>query len=58
MVKNFFLVGSPITVEKRTNPSREEVDALHNLYLLRLTELFDVHKQEHSDYPDATLVFV
>ncbi|XP_020507071.1 2-acylglycerol O-acyltransferase 3b [Labrus bergylta] len=38
------VVGSPISVPKRTTPTDEEVDHYHNLYMDALTELFHQHK--------------
>lgn len=49
------VVGAPIQVVKRSNPTPAEVNRLHQLYVKRLKELFDRHKNEHSDYPNATL---
>ena len=45
-------------MEKLAEPKKEDIDELHELYLKNLQELFDEHKVEYSDYPDACLEFV
>lgn len=39
-----FSVGHPITVPQVDNPSREQVDYYHKLYMEALSELFHTHK--------------
>ncbi|XP_008297228.1 2-acylglycerol O-acyltransferase 3b [Stegastes partitus] len=38
------VVGSPISVPKRTTPTDEEVDHYHKLYMEGLSKLFHEHK--------------
>ncbi|XP_072033450.1 2-acylglycerol O-acyltransferase 2-like [Amphiura filiformis] len=38
------VVGKPIPVRKIENPSREEIDEIHQKYIQRLQELFDENK--------------
>jgi len=38
------LLGAPIPVEKRENPSEEEVDALHAQVLAAYVTMFNTHK--------------
>ena len=40
----FFLVGSPVPVEKVENPSEQQISKLHSEYKEKLTELFDKHR--------------
>ena len=49
------LVGAPIPVSKRPEPTPIEVQRLHEIYVRRLKELFDRYEGEYSDYPDANL---
>ena len=39
------IVGEPIHVEKIDEPNEEEVNELHKLYIDKLEQLFDKHKQ-------------
>lgn len=39
-----FSVGSPIAVQQRVNPTEEEVDHYHRLYMDGLSKLFHEHK--------------
>lgn len=38
------VVGDPISIAKIENPTQEEIDRVHALYIARLRELFDQHK--------------
>ncbi|XP_007518045.2 2-acylglycerol O-acyltransferase 3 [Erinaceus europaeus] len=52
------VVGSPISVPQRANPSQEEVDHYHRLYMEALERLFEEHKQD-CGVPEAThLTFI
>lgn len=50
------VLGAPIPVKKNENPSNEEIDELHSLYINKLTELFEEHKQKYGVPEDANLV--
>lgn len=40
----FFIVGSPILVDKVENPSMEQISELHSKYKDELRELFENHR--------------
>ncbi|MCP9264529.1 2-acylglycerol O-acyltransferase 2-A [Dirofilaria immitis] len=40
------VIGTPIPVTKKRNPTQEEIDSLHGLYISALTELFETYKTE------------
>lgn len=40
------VVGSPIPVKKVAEPTKEQVDELHAVYVTALRDLFDKHKEE------------
>eukprot|EP00386_Alphamonas_edax_P006154 GDKI01020012.1.p1 GENE.GDKI01020012.1~~GDKI01020012.1.p1 ORF type:complete len:317 (-),score=78.27 GDKI01020012.1:82-1032(-) len=46
------VIGEPIAVEKRANPTDAEVAALQEQYLGRLTRLFDSYKHKYCVDPD------
>ena len=52
-----FLVGEPIPVEKRENPSEAQVDDLHQIYMDRLRKLYDDYKPQFGK-ADIKLVFL
>ncbi|XP_067322314.1 2-acylglycerol O-acyltransferase 2 [Anolis sagrei] len=54
----FTVVGKPISVEKNPNPSQEEVDDLHQLYMEELSKLFEDHKLKYNVPEDKHLSFV
>ncbi|CAL2035718.1 unnamed protein product [Caenorhabditis brenneri] len=39
------VIGAPIYVEKTENPTKEQINELHEEYVKRLTELFEEHKE-------------
>ncbi|XP_076809753.1 2-acylglycerol O-acyltransferase 1-like [Clavelina lepadiformis] len=41
------VVGEPIEVEKNANPTKEEIQALHDKYVTKLQELYDKHKSKY-----------
>eukprot|EP00112_Aurelia_sp_Birch-Aquarium-sp1_P004900 Seg1554.2 transcript_id=Seg1554.2/GoldUCD/mRNA.D3Y31 product="2-acylglycerol O-acyltransferase 2-A" protein_id=Seg1554.2/GoldUCD/D3Y31 len=50
------IVGAPIPVYKRANPTMEDIDRLHKKYIERLQMLFDKYKGKYApDHPNATL---
>ncbi|XP_042315776.1 2-acylglycerol O-acyltransferase 2 [Sceloporus undulatus] len=54
----FTVVGKPIQVEKKPNPSQEEVDELHQHYMEELSKLFEEHKLGYKVPEDKHLTFV
>ncbi|XP_032966296.1 2-acylglycerol O-acyltransferase 2-B-like [Rhinolophus ferrumequinum] len=50
------VVGAPIPARRSPRPSRAEVDALHALYVERLTQLFEEHKERYGVPADRHLV--
>ncbi|XP_007940490.1 2-acylglycerol O-acyltransferase 2-B-like [Orycteropus afer afer] len=42
------VVGAPISVQTTPRPSQAQVDALHALYVQRLTQLFEEHKARYG----------
>ncbi|XP_015726817.1 2-acylglycerol O-acyltransferase 1 [Coturnix japonica] len=51
------VVGSPILVKRNPNPTNEEVEQLHALYLQELSKLFEEHKGKYGIPEDKTLIF-
>lgn len=51
-------VGRPIRVEKKEKPSAEDLDALHQLYMDELSQLFEEHKGNYGVDADTHLNFV
>ncbi|PIO63332.1 diacylglycerol acyltransferase [Teladorsagia circumcincta] len=50
------VVGAPIPVEKVANPTQERIDELHELYMEKLNDLFEEHKQRFGVAPETKLV--
>ena len=50
-----FLVGKPIPVKKCSDPSQEEIDKVHTLYIESLVKLHKDHKKMYSKHPDLEL---
>ncbi|XP_062036159.1 2-acylglycerol O-acyltransferase 2-B-like [Lepus europaeus] len=50
------VVGAAIPVQRCPRPSRAQVDALHALYVERLTQLFEEHKARYGVPADRHLV--
>lgn len=50
-------VGKPIEVQKILNPSQEQVDKLHELYIKELCNLFEAHKLKYNVPADQHLEF-
>lgn len=48
-------VGAPLKVKRVENPTNEEVDNLHSLYVTALRELFDKHKKNYGIAEDEHL---
>lgn len=51
-------VGRPIRVERNEKPTAEELDALHQLYMEELSNLFEEHKGNYGVDKDTHLNFV
>lgn len=43
-----FSVGRPIAVERKINPTSQEIDELHEIYCTELQTLFDSYKTKHG----------
>ncbi|XP_077197345.1 2-acylglycerol O-acyltransferase 2 [Paroedura picta] len=54
----YTVVGKPIQVEKKHNPSQEEVDELHEKYMEELCKLFEEHKLKYHIPEDQHLSFI
>jgi len=52
------VVGSPIKVVKNSNPSEEEVNRLHGVYLTELKKLFEENKKEYCDNKNIKLEII
>ncbi|XP_001064308.2 putative diacylglycerol O-acyltransferase 2-like protein DGAT2L7P [Rattus norvegicus] len=52
------VVGAPIPVQRSPRPTREQVNRLHELYVERLTQLFEEHKMRYGVPADQHLVFI
>ncbi|XP_062983826.1 2-acylglycerol O-acyltransferase 2 [Elgaria multicarinata webbii] len=52
------VVGKPIKVEKKHNPSEDEVDDLHKTYMEELCKLFEAHKLNYNVPEDKHLSFI
>ncbi|PIO63775.1 diacylglycerol acyltransferase, partial [Teladorsagia circumcincta] len=50
------VVGAPIPVKKVANPTQEQIDELHELYMEKLNDLFEEHKQRFGVAPETKLV--
>ncbi|XP_058400515.1 2-acylglycerol O-acyltransferase 2 [Diceros bicornis minor] len=51
------VVGKPIAVQKTLEPSKEEVDRLHQRYIKELCDLFEAHKLKYNVPIDQHLEF-
>ncbi|KHJ89322.1 diacylglycerol acyltransferase [Oesophagostomum dentatum] len=49
------VIGAPIRVERVENPTREEIDRLHEKYCSALIDLFETHKGLHKIPDDVHL---
>ncbi|CAG0906835.1 unnamed protein product [Darwinula stevensoni] len=52
------LSGSPLDVEKKENPSKEDIDALHERYIDALLNHFNKYCSEYASDPKKKLVIV
>ncbi|KGL78119.1 2-acylglycerol O-acyltransferase 1, partial [Tinamus guttatus] len=51
------IVGSPIPVKQNLNPTNEEIEQLHELYLQKLNKLFEDHKRNYGIPEQRSLIF-
>nr|XP_025965544.1 2-acylglycerol O-acyltransferase 1 isoform X1 [Dromaius novaehollandiae] len=51
------VVGSPIPVKQNLNPTTEEIEQLHELYLQKLSKLFEDHKRNYGIPEHRSLIF-
>nr|XP_057924094.1 2-acylglycerol O-acyltransferase 1 isoform X3 [Doryrhamphus excisus] len=52
------VVGTPISVPPSPNPSSEDIESLHKVYLERLSELFEQHKHSYGLQEHQHLTFL
>ncbi|KAK7089933.1 2-acylglycerol O-acyltransferase 2-like [Littorina saxatilis] len=50
------IFGKPIDIEKVNEPTKEQVDELHERYVTELTELFEAHKLDYGAEETSKLV--
>jgi hypothetical protein len=53
-----YLVGKPIHIDAKTDPSIEEIDDLHKLYLEGLEDIFETHKDKFGIDKEKHLEFI
>ena len=53
----FIAVGDPIAVTKVDNPTPEQLDDLHAIYIEKLKQLFEDHKAEYN-VPESTELII
>lgn len=51
------VVGKPIPVKQTSNPTQEEIDELHQIYLESLQELFEENKAKYGIPEHKSLIF-
>lgn len=44
------VIGNPIQVEKKLQPSQEEIDQLHERYVIELNQIYDTHADLRQNY--------
>ncbi|PIO63776.1 diacylglycerol acyltransferase [Teladorsagia circumcincta] len=50
------VVGAPIPVKKTENPTQEQIDELHEIYIEKLNSLFEEHKQRYGVPAETKLI--
>lgn len=50
----FLAAGKPIKFEKVKNPTKEQIDDLHQKFLIQLEEVFEMHKHNYVNNPEET----
>lgn len=51
------VIGKSIAVKKIENPTNEDIDALHKIYINELEKLYNEHKAKYSQNPGIILEF-
>nr|XP_014286003.1 diacylglycerol O-acyltransferase 1 [Halyomorpha halys] len=54
----YTVVGKPISVEKKENPTTEEITALHTTFTEELVNLFEKYKYNYLPNPDSVFLVV
>ena len=52
------VVGKPIPVTRIENPTQEQIDQLHKLYISELEELFNQNKEKYLNNKEICLEFI
>lgn len=52
IVLSLFPVGRPIHVVKNINPTAEEIDKLHQEFIVQLVDLFEANKHRYLEDAD------
>ncbi|KAL1122310.1 hypothetical protein AAG570_003715 [Ranatra chinensis] len=52
------VIGRPIPVQKTLNPTSEEIDKLHKIFIRDLVALFDEYKYQYIANPDTSFLSV
>ncbi|KAM4796831.1 2-acylglycerol O-acyltransferase 2 [Rhinophrynus dorsalis] len=52
------IVGKPIKVTENPNPSSQEIDRLHSIYMEELCKMFEEHKTKYNVPADKHLTFI
>ena len=52
------MFGAPIEVQRNDSPTKEEITALHEVYLENLTQLFETNKEKFGVPKETKLQFV
>ncbi|KAM8974937.1 2-acylglycerol O-acyltransferase 2 [Pelodytes ibericus] len=52
------VVGKPIKVVENANPTSEEIDQMHKLYMEELSKLFEEHKTKYNVPAEKHLTFI
>ncbi|GCC32533.1 2-acylglycerol O-acyltransferase 2 [Chiloscyllium punctatum] len=54
----YTVVGKPIDMEKKENPTQQEIDEIHQKYIEELIKLFEEHKTKYKLAEDKHLTFI
>ncbi|CAI5441046.1 unnamed protein product [Caenorhabditis angaria] len=50
------VIGAPIPVTRVENPSKEQINELHEIYMQKLVELFETHKEKYNVPKETKLI--
>ena len=53
----FFVVGTPIPVTRVANPTSDQLDDLHSIYIEKLKQLFEENKTMYN-VPESTELII